>query len=96
MLSSAVQFPHHLFDFCQDIFVCPYHFITHNQAGLIIRVRDHLTYDESYPNGTLAANWDAVKKIAETLNQMPIETSFHHVKGHQHDKVASKNLSLES
>jgi hypothetical protein len=73
----------------------PY-FLTHNQ-GLISRIRDCLTYDESYPNVTHAPNWeDAVNEIAETMNQIPIEASFHHVKDHQHNKVPYKTLSLES
>jgi hypothetical protein len=53
-------------------------------------------YPEYFPNGTLAADWDVVNEIAETLTKMGIETSFHHVKGHQDDKVAYENLTLEA
>jgi hypothetical protein len=92
---SAVQFLHHLFEYCQDNFVGPYRFVTDNQ-GLITRVQDCLRYPESFPNGTLAADWDVVNEIAETLTKMRIKTSFHHVKGHQDDKVAYEKLTLEA
>ena len=53
-------------------------------------------YPESFPKGTLAADWDVINEIAETLTKMRIETSFHHVKGHQDNKVGYENLTLEA
>ena len=92
---SAARFLHHLFQFCQDLFVGPYQFVTDNQ-GLITRVTDRFTYAESYPNATLDPDWDLVNEIVKTLNKLPIETSFHHVKGHQDNKIAYDNFTLEA
>jgi hypothetical protein len=92
---SAVRFLHHVFLFSQDIFIGPYRFVTDNQ-GLITRVQNQLTYTKSYPTSTLEPDWDVVIEIVRTLNDLPIEKSFHHVKGHQDDKIAYKNLTLDA
>jgi hypothetical protein len=73
----------------------PYQFITDNQ-GLIHRVITSLACNDPYPNSTLAANWDVVNKIVTTLQTMPIEQSFQHVKGHQDGKIAYDELPLHA
>jgi hypothetical protein len=89
---SAVQFLHHLFTFCQDIFVGPYPFVTNNQ-GLITRVQDRQTYAESYPNSTLDPDWDVVNEIVQSLSRLSNGKTIHHVKGHQDNTIAYETSS---
>ena len=91
----AARFLLHLFEYCQDTCAGPYKFITDN-LGLIVRVRTSLKHTKPYPNSTLAPKWDVVNEIVTTLQKMPIEHSFQHVKGHQDDKVADSKLTLEA
>ncbi len=92
---SAARFLQHLFEYCHETRAGPFQFITDNQ-GLIRRVMTSLAYDSPYPNSTLDADWDVVNEIVTTLQKMPIQHSFQHVKGHQDDKTEYADLPLNA
>ena len=56
----------------------------------------HLHYHDPYPNVTLDSEFDLTEEIYATHQQYNIAPTFKHVKGHQHNSTAFKNLSLSA
>ena len=50
---------------------------------LINRNKEHLNYTDSYPNNTLAAEFDITEQIYLTNQTYNSEASFQHMYGHQ-------------
>jgi hypothetical protein len=67
-----------------------------NNLGLITRLDKFLPYPDPFPNVTLQPDWDVTNEILVTLQAMPIQTIFAHVKGHQDDHCPYDSLPLEA
>ena len=53
---------------------------------LINRSKEHLKYNNPYPNNTLSAKFDITEQIYMTNKTYEIDTLFQHVYGHQDNK----------
>ena len=62
---------------------------------LINRSKEHLNYNNLYPNTTLPAEYDISEQIYMTNKAYKIDTSFQHVYGHQDTKLRGE-MSMEA
>ena len=70
-------------------------FIADNSA-LITRMKERLTYNNVYPNATLAPEYDLTEQIHRNILDFKIKQSFVWVKGHQDETFEESELSLEA
>ena len=70
-------------------------FLTDN-LELVKRSQAHLEYTVPYPNNTLSSEYDVTEQIYLSHQAYGIKASFHHVYGHQDDKIEYKDLPIES
>eukprot|EP00957_Ditylum_brightwellii_P050718 3845829-Ditylum_brightwellii.AAC.1 len=49
--------------------------------------------NKDYPSKTIESNWDLVKQIVDTIQQLPSESQVPHIKGHQDDNCSYDNLA---
>lgn len=94
-LTSASVFFLHLFRFC-DVPPCgSFKFVSDN-LGLIRKINQLRQYSEHFPNITLQPDWDLIREIQLSLQQLGRPATFSHVKGHQDDHQEYHELSLEA
>ena len=65
-----------------------------DNKSLITRQNEHLQYEATYPNSTLAPEYDLTEEIYCTHRKYNIEATFCHVKGHQDDDQDIDDLTL--
>lgn len=67
-----------------------------DNAGLLTRLNACRDNTDSYPNSTLAPNWNVVEQIHQTHLLIQANHQYAHAKGHQDDQTAYDNLSLNA
>jgi hypothetical protein len=70
-------------------------YVSDNQ-GLITQANDRLKYSHSYPNATLAPDWDLVEVIHATNVILKATASYQHVLGHQNQHKQYEDLPLDA
>ena len=63
---------------------------------LVTREKQHQDHNEPYPNYTLKAEFDLTEQIYQTIQEVDIQASFYHVKGHQDNKTDYNKLPFEA
>ena len=89
---SAARFIYHLSRFTGYQFPTKLRF-TANNKGLIDRINSRLGYVVSYPNATLAPDWDLIELIYQSILEL-VTPAFDHVKGHQDSHCDYEDLPL--
>jgi hypothetical protein len=93
---SMVRFLFHLFSLSDARQAWQTQLSTGNKP-LLQRIMEYQRYKTYFLNATSNADWDFVQAIvATTCTQMHIVPFFAHAKGHQDNKTACSNLSLEA
>jgi hypothetical protein len=84
-----------LFEFCNQAPTWQIQMMTDNK-GLITRVETSMPFTDPFPNLTLQADWDITNEIVTSLPTLQTQPAFLHVKGHQDDKIAYDELTLNA
>ena len=66
-----------------------------DNAGLVKRIRNMLTFSQQFPNATLAPDWDVMAEIQYSIRSPPdTQYTAHWIKSHQDNNTSYENLTL--
>ena len=65
-----------------------------DNKGLVDNVNSTSQHPDHFPNISLAADWDVVHEIVESMRQLTHPPTITHIKGHQDRTKSNEQLSL--
>ena len=67
-----------------------------DNKGLVDNVNSTSQHSDHFPNASLAADWDVVHKIVESMRQLAHPPKITHIKGHQDKQILQTTVIASS